>query len=180
MQKVSVKTIVATGIGAALFFVLGRFLSFPIFANTTLNLQYALLALFAILYGPFAGGLIGLIGHMLIDFSTYGPWWSWIIASAIVGVCIGLASGKINVESGEFGKKEIIIFNIVQAFANAMSWIIVAPVLDILVYSEPANKVFSQGAVAALVNIVSTAVLGTILLAAYSKTRVKTGSLNKE
>lgn len=44
----------------------------------------------------------------------------------------------------------------------------VAPVLDILIYSEPVNKVFAQGAFAAVSNIISTAVVGTILLAAYA------------
>ncbi|MDD4462543.1 MAG: ECF transporter S component, partial [Eubacteriales bacterium] len=40
--------VVATGIGAALFFVLMRFVAVPSgIPNTTLNLAYAILALFA-------------------------------------------------------------------------------------------------------------------------------------
>jgi len=179
MQKVSVRTFVAIGIGAAIFFVLGRFLSIPVFANTTINLQYAILAFFAVLFGPLAGAMIGLIGHALIDFTMYGAWWSWIIASAVVGLVIGLMASKINVEDGEFGQKQIIYFNVVQIIANAIAWIVIAPVLDILIYSEPANKVFTQGAIAGLGNAVTTAIVGTLLLAAYSKTRVKPGSLDK-
>lgn len=65
----SIKTVVAIGIGAALFFVLGRFVAIPSpVPNTNISLQYAVLALLAVMYGPVAGGLIGFIGHTLIDF----------------------------------------------------------------------------------------------------------------
>jgi len=45
MKKFSVKTIVAIGIGAALFFVLGRFVAIPSpIPNTNITTQYGLLA----------------------------------------------------------------------------------------------------------------------------------------
>ena len=54
------------------FFVLGRFVAIPSpVPNTTISVQYGLLAFMAVVYGPVAGALIGLIGHALIDFS-YG------------------------------------------------------------------------------------------------------------
>ena len=66
----SIKPVVAVGIGAALFFVLGRFVAIPSpVPNTNISLQYAVLALLAAMYGPVAGGLIGFIGHALIDLS---------------------------------------------------------------------------------------------------------------
>ena len=69
----SIKTVVAIGIGAALFFVLGRFVAIRArFRNTNISLQYAVLALLAAMYGPVAGGLIGFIGHTLVDLS-----WGW-------------------------------------------------------------------------------------------------------
>ena len=55
----------------------------------------------------------------------------------------------------------------------------IAPVLDILIYGEPANKVFVQGLAAGIANIVTTAIVGTILLFGYSKTRTKSNSLTK-
>ena len=99
----SIKTVVAVGIGAALFFVLGRFVAIPSpVPNTNISLQYAVLALLATMYGPVAGGLIGFIGHALIDLSWGGsPWWSWVITSAFVGVVIGLFAKKLDVQEGE-------------------------------------------------------------------------------
>ena len=45
-------------------------------------------------------------------------------------------------------KKKMIIFNIYQVIANAIAWFLVAPALDMLIYAEPAKKVYVQGAVA--------------------------------
>ncbi len=60
MKKSSIKTVVAVGIGAALFFVLGRFVAIPSgIPNTNISLQYAILGMLAAMYGPVAGGLIG-------------------------------------------------------------------------------------------------------------------------
>lgn len=147
----SIKTVVAVGIGAALFFVLGRFVAIPSpVPNTNISLQYAVLALLAAMYGPVAGGLIGFIGHALIDLSWGGsPWWSWVITSAFVGVVIGLFAKKLNVQDGEFGKGKVVVFVVSNVIAHVIGWVVVAPVLDILIYAEPANKVFAQGVFAA-------------------------------
>lgn len=182
MKNSSIKSVVAIGIGAALFFVLGRFVAIPSgIPNTNFTLQYAILALLAVMYGPVAGGLMGFIGHTLIDLSWGGsPWWSWVIASAFVGVVVGLFANKIKLSDGEFSKKEMITFAIANVVANVIAWIGIAPVLDILIYAEPVNKVFAQGAMAALVNCVASVVVGGLLCMAYSKTIAKKGSLDKE
>ena len=53
MKNTSIKTVVAIGIGAALFFVLGRFVAIPSgVPNTNISLQYAVLGLLAAMYGP--------------------------------------------------------------------------------------------------------------------------------
>ena len=131
MQKFSVKTIVAIGIGAALFFVLGRFVAIPSpVPNVNICVQYGLLAFMSVVFGPIAGALMGLIGHALIDFS-YG-------------------------------------------------WGVVAPVLDILMYNEPLDKLFAQGLMSAVGNAVTTAIVGSLLCIAYAATKTKSGSLTKE
>lgn len=65
-EKMSVKTIVAIGIGSAVFVILGRFVVIPTgIPNTNLETSYPFLALMSVVFGPVAGGLIGLIGHTL-------------------------------------------------------------------------------------------------------------------
>ena len=138
-------------------------------------------AFFAALFGPIAGFLIAFIGHALSDAVQYGsPWWSWVIASGVFGLLMGLVSNKLKLADGEFGGKGIAIFNISQVVAHLICWVVVAPVLDIVMYAEPWNKVFLQGFVAAIANIVTTAIVGTILCAAYSAAKPKKDSLEKK
>ena len=181
MKKFSVKTVVAIGIGAALFFVLGK-IAIPSFvANTNISLQYAILAMFATLFGPIAGALIGFIGHALIDLSWGGsPWWSWVITSAFVGVLIGMFAKKLNVQEGVFDKTKTAIFAIANVAAHVIGWVVVAPVLDILIYAEPVKKVFAQGVFAAISNTITGVIVGGLLIVAYTKTIAKKGSLDRE
>ena len=182
MKQLSVKTIVAIGIGSALFFVLAKFVSIPTFvSNTTINLQYAVLAVLALLFGPIAGALIGFIGHLLNDASSsWGIWYSWIAGSAFFGLAMGFLGMKIRLDDGVFGIKEIVLFNVTQVVAHLISWGLIAPGLDVLIYDEPIEKIFLQGAVGSVSNIVSTAIVGTILCVAYVAARPKKGSLAKE
>ena len=128
MKNSNSKTFVAVGIGAALFFVLGRFVAIPSpVPNTNISLQYAVLGLLAAMYGPVAGALIGFIGHALIDLSWGGiPWWSWVIASAFSGVVVGLFAKKLNVQEGDFNKRKVATFAIANVAAHAIAWIVVA------------------------------------------------------
>ena len=101
-NKLSIKTIVAIGIGSAVFMILGRFGSLPTgIPNTNIETAYAFLALMALLYGPLAGFLIGFIGHALKDIVFFGsPWISWVFASGIVGLIIGFGARFIKINQG--------------------------------------------------------------------------------
>lgn len=182
MKKSPVRTIVAIGIGAALFFVLGRFVAIPSpVPNTNISVQYGLLAFMAAIYGPVAGALIGLIGHALIDFSYgWGVWWSWVIASGAFGALMGLVSFKLQLADGLFAKADVVKFNLFQIVGHIVAWALVAPVLDIAMYKEPVNKVFVQGLVGGVANIVTTAIVGTLLCLAYAAAKPKKGSLKEE
>lgn len=176
-----VTQVVATGIGAALFFVLARFVAIPSpIPNTAIALQYAVLAVFAVLYGPIVGGLAGLIGHVLTDATGYGIWFSWELASAVFGLIVGLVMLRHLIHEGEFGGRTIARFNLGVVIAHAVAWLLVAPLGDILIYSEPASKVFVQGVFAFAANSVLTCVIGTLILLVYSRTRTRTGSLTVE
>ena len=156
MKNSNSKTFVAVGIGAALFFVLGRFVAIPSGAQH----QHQP----AVRGARSAGRHVRPCGRRpdrlhrpcLIDLSWGGiPWWSWVIASAFTGVVVGLFAKKLNVQEGDFNKRKVATFAIANVAAHAIAWIVVAPVLDILIYAEPANKVFAQGAFAAVSNIIT-------------------------
>jgi energy-coupling factor transport system substrate-specific component len=181
-KLVSVRTVVAIGIGSAIMFVLMRFVAIPSgIPNTNLNLAPAITAVFAAIFGPIAGFFIGFIGHTLTDLTLgFGVWWSWVIADAIFGLLVGLFWKLYKINEGEFGLIQCLIFNAVQIVSNAIVWVGIAPALDILIYKEPVDKVFVQGFGAGGLNAVVILILGSIIAFGYSRTRVKAGSLKQE
>lgn len=182
MKNNSIKTVVATGIGAALFIIVGTLINIPTpIPNTNIQLQYAVIALFAVIYGPTVGFFSGFIGHALKDALQYGsPWWTWVLVSGLIGLAIGLLAKKINIEKSPLTVKDYVWFNAVQIIANVVGWALIAPYGDILIYSEPASKVFAQGILSATINSLTIAIGGSLLLAVYSKTRTQSGSLTKD
>lgn len=181
-ELLPIRTIVAIGIGSAVFLVLGRFASIPTgIPNTEFQTAYAFLALMAILYGPLAGTSIAFIGHTLKDITAYGsPWFSWIIASSVLGLILSFAKYCIPLEDGQFTFKHLILFNLIQVVANLIAWGLVAPTLDILIYAEPLDKLYLQGFTASINNIITIGTLGSLLLARYTHTKIPTGSLKLE
>ena len=180
--KFGIKEVVATGVGTALFVALTQVqIPMGFIPNTSLQPRAALLAFLAAVFGPVVGGIVGLLGHALGDALFYGSvWWSWVFPDAVFGLLIGLFAAKYAIKDGGFDKKAIILFNVVQVVANALAWILVAPVLDILIYAEPAAKVFAQGFWAFLGNIIVVGILGSLLAVGYSKIGAKSSSLSKE
>ena len=158
-KGLSVKSVVAIGIGAAIYVILARFTSIPTgIPNTNIEIVYPFLALLATIYGPVVGFSVGFIGHALGDFLMYGQtWWSWVLATAVLGLIIGLYGMRLDLDNGVFTVKQMVGFNV-----------------------EPQNKVFLQGATATITNSLSILILGTILLKAYAATKVKKGSLRKD
>lgn len=176
------KTIVATGLGAALFMLLFMYVKIPTgIPETQIQTAYGVGGFFAAIFGPIAGGLIAFIGHFLSDSVQYGSaWMSWVIASGVSCFVIGLVYPKLKVEEGQFNRKDMILYNVYQIVGNIIAWVLIAPVLDIVIYAEPVNLVFTQGVIAAITNAVSAGVIGSILLKIYSKAHASKGSLTKE
>lgn len=177
----SIRTMVAVGIGSAIFFVLMRFVALPSgIPNTNLQLAPAILAIFAAIFGPLAGLLIGFIGHTLVDLTWGSVWWSWVVADAAFGLLIGSFWWVYGLNSGSFNIRRCVLFNLIQIASNVVVWGGIAPSLDVLVYAEPADKVYLQGLLSAGINSAVVLILGSVLAFGYSRSRVKAGSLKAE
>ncbi len=183
-SKFTTKTIVATGLGAAVFFVLFMYVKIPSpIPETSLQTAYGVSSFFAAVFGPLPGFLIAFIGHALSDFLSYGsPWWSWVVASGTSALITGFAAKTVapRVEEGVFGTRELVQFILWVIIANVVSWMLVAPVLDIVIYAEPVKTVFLQGIAATFMDAIVSGVLGALLLKAYASTKTGKGSLSKD
>lgn len=172
MKKIiSWRILAAAVIGAALVFVLMRYVAIPSgIPSTYLNMAAVVVAIVSAVFGPLAGFIAAFAGHAMTDFASgYGIWWTWVIADGIFGLLIGCFCKFYKIQSGQFSVKEAFIFNGVQILSNFIAWLAIAPALDVIFYKEAANKVFLQGFVAAFLNGIVVLVLGTILILCYAR-----------
>lgn len=181
-KGLSTKDVVAIGIGAAVFLILFKFIAIPTgIPNTQINVAQSWLSLLSVIFSPIVGFFVAIIGHSLNDAISYGSvWWSWVIADGIYALIFAVLVKRANLLQGKLTAFKLIWFNISQAIANVIAWLVVAPVLDILIYAEPANKVFLQGGLSVVVNIISTAIIGTTLVSLYIKNKGQQELLRKE
>ncbi len=183
MKGFSAKTVVIIAIGAALYGIGGLpMFGIPIFAETTLKPAMAILAIFAALYGPVVGFLVGFLGHWITDlFAGWGVWMTWVLGSGIVGVVIGLFSTltKRRIEEGEFPVKDVVIFILLALAGNVVGYSISA-FLDYVLYAEPAGKVIVQSLLVWSTNTVLIAIIGTIILKIFANRKQQSRDLAEE
>ena len=167
MKPTPMKRAAAIAGGSLLFFLLGRFAVIPSPVPTVnLCVQYGLLAFWAVVFGPMAGGLAGLLGHIAIDL-TYGELcWSWITATAFFGAVVGVLANITRIDPRRLMREDLIRFNLIQVAAHIVCWAGIAPVLEIVIYSESMDLIFAQGLTAAIANTITTAIVGSGLLLA--------------
>lgn len=166
MKYLTAKRIGTIAAGSVLFFLLGRYISISSPIDTVdICIQYGLLAFLAVTWGPLTGSLSGLLGHILIDLSYGELCWSWILATAAFGGLMGVLSKVLNLKNAGRDRESLVRFNLCQVAVHVVCWAGVAPVLEILFYSENMDKIFEQGLTAGISNAVTTAIVGSALLA---------------
>ena len=172
---------IVTALGAAMFFVIGKFVAIPTpIPNFSLFLQFAILVVFGFYFGPVVGLGVGFLGHFLIDLlSGYGLWFSWIIASGVFGLLVGLTSKIINHWPSPYKVPKILIFSGFVVLIGALCWGVIAPSGDILIYAEPYDVVFIEGIVAFATNTGTALALGLPLIYALKRVPIKHTIINK-
>ena len=171
MKDFGIKHIAAIIVGTILYFMLGRFITLPSgIPNTNISFHCGILSLIAAIFGPIPGLITGFAGQFLVDASYgWGVWWSNVIAASVFGGIHGMIAYRLNVKECGFTKEGILKFNISQVISNLLAWSAVAPLLDIIIYGEGAGTAFVKGLSNTGANIITTAVLGTLLYGLYVK-----------
>lgn len=181
MFELSTKSVVAIGIGSALYASLS-FISIPIGPNTSFRIAIAILTIFGALFGPVVGFLVGFIGHALNDALAWGSvWWSWVFLSAV----LGLFSGFVNIDKkfdplkGLMDKKHIIqlyVLAFISIFASGLA----AYLGDVFLYGEPTNKVWIQVAMGSISNFIVIATVGIPAVTAIGRMNKSKKNLEEE
>lgn len=185
----------ATVLGAALFTLISRFIMVPTPVEGVFFFpSFALLGLFATLFGPISGALISLSGMAVVGILLKHIVLSYTISSVICGFIYGFAIKYVRADEGKFSSGDIIAYNITQIIGNFTAWAMAAPALELLfslfgrselVFSAggerilrvilfqdmPVKETLFNGTMAALVDILSAEFIGTPLLFCYSMIR---------
>ena len=168
-MNATVKQIGTIAAGSVLFFLLGRYVTIPSpIPTVNICVQYGLLAFLAVACGPLTGSMTGLIGHILIDLSGGQMFWSWILATAAFGGLLGVLANVTRLDPAHRDREMLVHFNLCQVATHVVCWAGIAPVLDILFYNENMDTIFAEGLTAALSNAVTTAIVGSSMLAIYA------------
>lgn len=168
-MNATVKRIGTIALGSVLFFLLGRYVTIPSpIPTVNICVQYGLLAFLAVVCGPLTGSITGLIGHILIDLSSGQMFWSWILATAAFGGLLGVLANVTRLDPAHRDREMLVHFNLCQVATHVVCWAGIAPVLDILLYNENMDTIFAEGLTAALSNAVTTAIVGSSMLAIYA------------
>lgn len=168
-MNATVKRIGTIAAGSVLFFLLGRYVTIPSpIPTVNICVQYGLLAFLAVVCGPLTGSITGLIGHILIDLSGGQMFWSWILATTAFGGLLGVLANVTRLDPAHRDREMLVHFNLCQVATHVVCWAGIAPVLDILFYNENMDTIFAEGLTAALSNAVTTAIVGSSMLAIYA------------
>ena len=168
-MNATVKRIGTIALGSVLFFLLGRYVTIPSpIPTVNICVQYGLLAFLAVVCGPLTGSMTGLIGHILIDLSGGQMFWSWIIATTAFGGLLGVLANVTRLDPAHRDREMLVHFNLCQVATHVVCWAGIAPVRDILFYNEIMDTIFAEGLTAALSNAVTTAIVGSSMLAIYA------------
>lgn len=167
----TVKQIAFYAMGIALFVVVGCMLPIHI-PNTTahIDLGYMVMAVFAYLFGPVAGALVGGMGRFMEDMILFGSIGSpgWLISSICMGFFIGLTFSRTKRMSNKKIASAIQIICIL--IINAIFLIGVSPFISSLWHSVPYITKLPSGISAFLTNCIAIIVLGIPLGKALEKT----------
>ncbi|MEN1936274.1 ECF-type riboflavin transporter substrate-binding protein [Paenibacillus sp. 102] len=174
MNKLSTKLVVAIGIGSAIYGVLGLW-GLSIAPNTFIKPALAILTIFGAIFGPFAGLLIGLIGHTVTDIiAGWGIWWGWVLSSGIIGFTMGLVQKRasFSVKNGIFHNRDISYFAVTGLIGIVIA-IIFAGAFDIIVMGEPLDKIIIQVFGATIADVLVFLILGLPITLGLAKANKK-------
>lgn len=177
----STKSVVAIGIGAALYSVLSG-VAIPVGPNTSFRIAVALLTIFGAIFGPLVGFFVGFVGHALNDMIMWGSvWFSWVFLSAVIGLFGGLITldKSFSLEIGHVTKVHIFKMYLYAILGMIFAGL-AAYVGDVYFYGEPAQKVWIQIALATLTNFAVTATLGIPIILGIAARKRKYSNLKIE
>ncbi len=160
-------------IGVALFAVFTK-VQIPIDFVPSVYIEFrtAILAFMSALAGPLPGTIIGIAGHLISDtIFLQKTSWGWVIGEGFFGLFVGFFYKAYRVWEGDFTIIRFVVFNAVQIVANAVSWLLIAPLISIYFFNDTLNEAFVEGCTACIANTVTVTFVSSLLCLIVSLVR---------
>lgn len=139
--------------------------------NEVFFVRCFILTFTAALYGPVAGGLIGVFSELCIGMiNTLGFNYSAIIAYAVYGYYIGAFANKYGIREGKFETKNLANFNCTQMCANILVFGLFVPLAEVIFQHEILACALKNAIIITIYNIVINFTVMTVLFLLISKT----------
>lgn len=181
-QNEQQKQLIVTLISIVLFYLIGNHgrIHTGVFMSY-IYLQYPLLCIVSILYGPVSGFFTGLIGHIMID-STYSHfvWVSWVTGSGVFGLLLGLAakyklfhnSRETFLENNDKSAtaRLRLRYAVIIMGASLISFTVVGTIIHLIVYSDPVTEVLKQGLFIGLSDGLTSLIVSDIMFTSFRHT----------
>ncbi|AEC02600.1 ECF-type riboflavin transporter substrate-binding protein [Parasphaerochaeta coccoides] len=176
------QTIVAIGIGAALFGVLMNYGGIPIFTNTRLTTAQLVPVFVGALFGPLPAFVASTVGNIIADLiGGWGYWFDWSIGNGVLAFFVGLLPVYgADIKNGIFTATQAIIYAVIALVGNAIAFGVVTPVLTVLFYGGELNITFAQSLFGGLANVLVLVVLGIPILFLLASRYAKGTNLKEE
>lgn len=173
------RKIIITIISIILFYLIGRYGKI----NTGLYItyiffQYPLLCIISILFGPVIGAITGVVGHILIDLgnSSY-VWFSWVTATGVLAASLGLVSSnwldRYPHKLKDSARNSRIKFALTIIGLCFLSFLIVGPTLEVLLYKATIQDAFTRGLFISVSNGLTSAIVTDLFFSSFRHTVIR-------
>lgn len=178
--KIDYKKIGITLGAIFLFYLLGRYAKITTGLDITyIFLQYPLLCILSIIYGPVVGVIVGVVGHILIDLANSSfVWFSWVTGTGFVGASLGLIAKRWKLKGlPKDDKKQYTKIRLQYALIilglNIIAFFVLAPILEVIIYKATIKDAFSRGLFIAFSNGLTSAIVTDIFFSSLKHTAIR-------
>ena len=162
--------IIGTIVATVLFVLIGRFVNLPLgIGGQRIAFEFAILGMAAAALGPLPGIGIGSVGMLVLNFLLGRLWWSEIIAALFMGAITGFCERSLGLLTGDFEPRGLLTYAGFSAVACALSWLLICPTLDTLIYHFELGGTLLYWAIYALSVLLCTVIPGGLLCLALGK-----------
>lgn len=114
--------------------------------STQVEIFVGILCFFSAMYGAAVGGLTGYLG-VVCAFVIKGltvPY-ATALSMAVYGGLVGWFAPKYRIREGQFGRRQVLLFLVIEAMACVAALIFIKPFLDYVMYDKDLYEMITMG-----------------------------------